>query len=287
MPPMGWKKPPGSTAYARKAPNKPRSSNKRFRTAGAHMLAAGLGNGVGPAHPLTSADQASEDGAVVEADDEEEAQDDVDTAGDGQGPPSKRLRLRKGAPAQAEDDDVNAAADSDIDMPGLEENRSSGEESEAAQSQSNTAAARARRAGNARVLEDDGDDPLEDVRPTTRAENMYGPPFNQELHLLDLSVTLSKSKGHINPAWLTLVHEWMKLRCEAGAVASERGGKAQHLHLQIMLRMRIAPMDIEQLKLELKTLVGWRRGDGSGCYCQAKQFGVGQVGNTHSHPGCV
>ena len=77
----------------------------------------------------------------------------------------------------------------------------------------------------------------------------------------------------------------MKLRCKAGAVAAERGGKAQHLHLQIILRMCIASMDIDALKLELKTLVGWQRGDGSGCYCSAKEFGVGQAAKPiHSTP---
>ena len=81
----------------------------------------------------------------------------------------------------------------------------------------------------------------------------------------------------------------MKLRCKAGAVAAERGGKAQHLHLQIILRMCIASMDIDALKLELKTLVGWQRGDGSGCYCQAKEFGVGQASrmNTACLPNCT
>ena len=115
------------------------------------------------------------------------------------------------------------------------------------------------------------------IWPTPRrAVPVQASPVHQDLHVLELSVTLSKSKGHINLAWLTLVHDWMKLRCEAGAVAQERGGKAQHLHLQIMLRMRIATMDLDALKLELKTLVGWQRGDGSGCYCSVKEFGIGE-----------
>ena len=140
----------------------------------------------------------------------------------------------------------------------------------------NTAAARARRAANKRAQEEDN--LLEDEHPA----HAHASSPRQDLPLLDLSVTLSKSKGHINPAWLTLVYEWMKLRCKAGAVAAERGGKAQHLHLQIILRMCTASMDIDALKLELKTLVGWQRGDGSGCYCSAKEFGAGQEPKTNS-----
>ena len=212
-----------------------------------------------------------EDGAVVEAD-AASAEENVNNP---DGPPSKRLRLRKGALSQAEDDEPISGAEEDSDggQPALYYEDSDGEEREV-QSQRNTAAARAQRALNTRVLEED--DPLEDVPARHATPTANGSPVNQDLHLLDLSVTLSKSKGHINPAWLALVYNWMKLRCEAGAVAQERGGKAQHLHLQIMLRMRIASMDIEALKLELKTLVGWQRGDGSGCYCSAKEFGVGQ-----------
>ena len=44
-----------------------------------------------------------------------------------------------------------------------------------------------------------------------------------------------------------------------------------------MLRMHIAEHDIDALKLELKTLVGWRRGDGTGTYCAIKQFAPGQA----------
>ena len=186
------------------------------------------------------------------------------------------MRLRKGAPAQAEEDDEISAPESDYDgMPELLDHLSDGEGGDGgAQSQRNTAAARARRAPHARV--DDDDDPLEDIPTPCRAVPVQASPVHPDLHVLDLSVTLSKSKGHINLAWLTLVHDWMKLRCEAGAVAQERGGKAQHLHLQIMLRMRIATMDLDALKLELKTLVGWQRGDGSGCYCSVKEFGIGE-----------
>ena len=209
--------------------------------------------------------------------DEEEADHEVvDLDENPEGPPSKRLRLRKGTPEQTESgEDISDGEElSDSDKPPLRNDSSDASEDELPHTTHNSTATRARRAAEARAMDDD--DPLQDTGAPVRAA---APPVHQDLHLLDLSVTLSKSKGHINPAWLTLVHEWMKHRvgCVSGAAAQERGGKAQHLHLQIMLRMRIAPMDIDALKIELKSLVGWQRGDDSGCYCQAKEFGVGQA----------
>ena len=283
MPPLGWRKPPGSTGYARRAVTKRKSKDPR--SAGPHMLPGrrvAFGNinlDVATAGSDSEAEPPEDDPP-----DEEDAQSEEENADNPEGPPSKRLRLRKGAPAQAQEDDEISAPESDYDgMPALLDHLSDGEGGDGgAQSQRNTAAARARRAPHARV--DDDDDPLEDIPTPCRAVPVQASPVHQDLHVLELSVTLSKSKGHINLAWLTLVHDWMKLRCEAGAVAQERGGKAQHLHLQIMLRMRIATMDLDALKLELKTLVGWQRGDGSGCYCSVKEFGIGQARLCISHP---
>ena len=65
--------------------------------------------------------------------------------------------------------------------------------------------------------------------------------------------------------------------CLAGAIAMERGGKQQNLHCQGMLRMNIDPGEIEKLRQELKELLGWKRGDGSGLHCTVKEFGIGQV----------
>ena len=93
--------------------------------------------------------------------------------------------------------------------------------------------------------------------------------------VLELSLTMSKHKGHVPPVWARLLLAWMKKRdgCLAGAVSLERGGKQAFLHCQCILRMRIDPSQLEMLKAELKELMGWKRGDGSGMYCQLKEDG--------------
>ena len=57
----------------------------------------------------------------------------------------------------------------------------------------------------------------------------------------------------------------------------ERGGKQQFLHCQAVLRVRMNPSKMEALKVEIKQMVGWTRGDGSGTYIQLKEFGAAQV----------
>ena len=101
---------------------------------------------------------------------------------------------------------------------------------------------------------------------------------------VELSLTLSKRQGHVPPAWASVLYNWMVASdtCTAGAVTLERGGKMQHLHCQGILRVKIDPNKIEALKAELKTLVGWRRGDGSGTFVNLKEFGAGQVFALHT-----
>ena len=278
MPPLGWTKPPGYGGFQR-ASTKTRGIAKKKRpqrTAGPHMLRGA--RAVSPDPPTLSVGPDLASDAASDVDDD----DDVDDhAEENQGKVSSRLRLRKGAPPTVDDDaDVSGASGSEhADMPDLEGQDSSGsEDDEFYPIPLNGVAARASRAAAAHVVVSDDDEPLLDA-PDIAAQPAAGAaePDNSNLHVLELSVTLSKSKGHVNPAWLQLIYNWMQQRTLAAAAALERGGKQQHLHLQIMLRMQIAEQDIEALKLELKTLVGWRRGDGSGCYCSAKLFGAGQA----------
>ena len=278
MPPPGWKKPPGYDGYKRTSTSvRGPAAKPASRSAGAHMLrgarAAALPNLAADIRNAVSDD----DGSAVDDDDEVNANSEGD-----EGVVSSRLRLRKGAPPVVDEDASMAnasASESDIqDRPGLNEQSSADSEGDEPEQPVNSARARARRAAAAIAVGSDSDDPLQDTpaasaQPAARAAQAV----NTDLHVLELSVTLSKSKGHVNPAWLQLIKNWMEERTVAGAAALERGGKQQHLHLQIMLRMHIAEQDVDALKLELKTLVGWRRGDGSGCYCSAKLFGTGQV----------
>ena len=279
MPPRGWKKPPGYDGFRRASMNGRGPAKKRpaSRSAGVHMLRGARA----AALPNLAADigshAASDDGSDVDDDDEVNANSEGD-----EGVISSRLRLRKGAPPLVDDDASMAnasASDCDLqDLPDLNEQDTTGSERDEPEQPVNSARARARRAAAAIAAGSDSDDPLQDtpaafVQPAARAAQAV----NTDLHVLELSVTLSKSKGHVNPAWLQLIKNWMEERTVAGAAALERGGKQQHLHVQVMLRMHIAEQDVDALKLELKTLVGWRRGDGSGCYCSAKLFGSGQV----------
>ena len=236
----------------------------RVRTAGPAMLPTipnetGVRNGSG-----TAQDSDAQDDEDEESDREPEALE--------QQADLISFRTRHGKrPAEplAPESDIDASEGEDSD----DQERASGDDSTEGEDEpnltKNTQAARQRRKV-ARVLFD-ADDPLQDSPTNTRTS-----PTN-ELMYLELSVTLSKTKGHVPPAWLALVANWMRLRCVSGAAALERGGRQQHLHLQIVLRIRIDPLDVDALRDELKTLVGWRRGDGSGTYCSAKTFGIGQA----------
>ena len=106
-----------------------------------------------------------------------------------------------------------------------------------------------------------------DIEPT---------PVEGNKELMQISMTISKQKGHVPPMWAKVIFEWMKKRCERGSVSLERGGKQQNLHLQIILEMYIELEGMNVLKVEIKRLLGWKRGDGSGLYVAGHFFGVGQ-----------
>ena len=255
MPPRGWKKPPGYDGFRRASINGRGPAKKRpaSRTAGAHMLRGARATAL-PNLAVDIDNAASDGGSDVDDDDDVIANSEGD-----EGVISSRLRLRKGAPPMVDEDaDMSNASASDSgcqDLPDLNEEDSAGSESDEPQQTVNSATARARRAAAARAVASDSDDevrhaPAASAQPAARAAQAV----NTNLHVLELSVTLSKSKGHVNPAWLQLIKNWMEKRTVSGAAALERGGKQQHLHLQIMLRMHIAEQDIDALKLELKTL---------------------------------
>ena len=269
MPPHGWRKPADYIGYKHKSGFKRARERATDRTAGPHVLP--LAYGV-PIDGNPSQDQ------DADGDDEQ----DPDAAPDvGQGLISSRLRLRQAAVEQTSAlFGINKDAhDVDEFMEESSQKVLSSDEDECENvSKEATTSACKRRSNTARVPDDDEDDPMEDVRvPQHGRDNNAMYVMNRDLPILYLSVTLSKTKGHVLPVWLSLIYEWMKLRCLSGAAALERGGKSQHLHVQIFLSMHIAPQDIEALKKEMKSVVGWKRGDGSGVYCQAKEFECGQT----------
>ena len=202
----------------------PAKKRPASRSAGVHMLRGARA----AALPNLAADigshAASDDGSDVDDDDEVNANSEGD-----EGVISSRLRLRKGAPPLVDDDASMAnasASDCDLqDLPDLNEQDTTGSERDEPEQPVNSARARARRAAAAIAAGSDSDDPLQDtpaafVQPAARAAQAV----NTDLHVLELSVTLSKSKGHVNPAWLQLIKNWMEERTVAGAAALERGG---------------------------------------------------------------
>ena len=268
MPPTGWRKPPGYGGYVRRARTRPGAGRPpRKRTAGPDMLpsrrsneAAAIAESDGEDSQDSNGDDVPDDAGSAQP---EGALDLISSRTRGGKRPAEQLTQTDSHSESdaSENDGTDARANSDTDA-------SDQEQSEHDEEMQNTRVAAQRRPA-ARVL---FDDPLDD-RPSPPSDC----PSIDDAHILELSVTLSKTKGHVHPAWLQLVADWMQLRCVSGACALERGGRQQHLHLQIMLRMRIDSKDLASLKDELKSLVGWRRGDGSGTYCSVKQFGVGQV----------
>ena len=278
MPPRGWKKPPGFAGYKHKPKVvKKRNGASTSRTAGPHMLSARATLVADETEPTQTAIVTADVRALDDAIDgnaEEHALPADDQTNDGL--VSSRLRARtttinidmdelSGGETDLEDNDPAPVSASDAETNAEEDE----EDNDLAINVSKRPAPRAA------CPPSPVDDPLNDIPRQLGCNDKY--TVNDNLPLLNLSVTLSKKSGHVLPAWLKLVDEWMKLRCEAGAAALERGGRQQHLHVQIMLRMHIAEQDIKMLADELKSLVGWRRGDGSGIYCQTKEFAPGQT----------
>ena len=276
MPRKGWKMPPGYAGYKRSTPSRRTPS----RSAGPRMLSS-----LALPAPQNGASNGIDHGNEDVGDDAQPSTDSLNdfraqnAAEQVPGLISSRLRPRRSQEGQVQgggSDGGECTTDTDDDelVEQAEDEQESGSDDEDEQPLTR------RFKKNKLLVQDDDDDTEEavsagDTLPDTQDPNARF-VMNTSLPLLELSVTLSKHKGHVLPAWLALVYSWMKLRCVAGAAALERGGKNQNLHVQIMLRMHICEQDIEALKLELKSLVGWRRGDGSGTYCSAKEFGAGQ-----------
>ena len=273
MPRKGWKKPPGYGGYKH---NAPKSVRGRTPTAGPAVLRAARARA---GKDVVENQQSAIAGSTEETVVDDGAVDAVESAVEKEALISSRLRCRKSSHEDKETDIAEVSDDEDVnDAPvgGGSVGFSSDDDEYVQQPKKKKKASVS--GATARVVDDD---PMEDIPlvrtdpPASDPNTLF--PVNGDLPLLDLSVTLSKQKGHVLPGWLNMVYEWMRLRCKAGAAALERGGKQQHLHVQIMLRMHVCSQDLSALRDELKALVGWRRGDGSGIYCQVKEFTPGQT----------
>lgn len=97
---------------------------------------------------------------------------------------------------------------------------------------------------------------------------------------VEFSITIVVNGGHVPPGWLDAFDSWMNVRCTAGIGALERGNKEQHLHIQAAARLRVqGPVGkptINLLRNQIKSALGVRRNDGSGCKVEIKAFAPGQ-----------
>ena len=270
MPRKGWTKPPGYQGYVRKKPTG--RGPARRPTAGPQMLSISRVDRVEPPSAILAADTGN---AVAGASGLSSIDNDDSEGEEEAGLISSRTRKKKRSYLEASQDN-NVSEDNDGDSETHDSVQDS--DSNASDEEEEVQAVKKKRNTTGRrgvlVLSEDEDD---DSSPPP-------PPAGDTLNVLEFSVTLSKHQEHVQPAWLQLVHNWMQERCVAGAASLERGGKRQLLHVQMMVRIKIDPRDADKLKDEIKSLVGWRRGDGSGTYCQVKEFKPGQVSHTLVEP---
>ena len=87
----------------------------------------------------------------------------------------------------------------------------------------------------------------------------------------EFSLTISRLKEHIPRAWLECMNEFAKEMLDvddAAAFCLERGGKAENLHIQAMLRLKwnTNKAALDYLKKLIKDALGIRYGDGMRWY---------------------
>lgn len=97
-------------------------------------------------------------------------------------------------------------------------------------------------------------------------------PFDPELPGMDFSLTVLSNGQHCPPLWHKIVYEFCVAHGSRCGVGLERGGKAEHLHVQSVATFPSLTDDatIELIKKMLKVALGVRRGDGlKWCACFA------------------
>ena len=235
MPPLGWRKPPGGAAYGKRPKSKKSVSRKQaaakraLASAGPHLL---KNMSTDEQSDADNEDTAPMVDAAVTSDVQTNGEDVLERG-------SARLRLQKGAPPYA---GLDSDAPSEPDSEGFEavegDDSDDDEEREPVVVSPVNKSRTAARAARERVVQSEDEDVAEPLPQQTPPEDIA--PL---LSVFEISVTLSKQKGHVPSAWLLLLEQWMDQRCEGGCAVLERGGKQENLHLQIMLRMKIAAGD--------------------------------------------
>ena len=90
--------------------------------------------------------------------------------------------------------------------------------------------------------------------------------IHPELPLMDFSLTVVQRGRHINPSWLKVVYEFLLHYGERCLVSLERGGNAEHLHIQGVFSSRMLQESVEEMKKRMKESLNVKRGDGQGWY---------------------
>lgn len=88
--------------------------------------------------------------------------------------------------------------------------------------------------------------------------------FSDGLPLMDFSLTVVSKGQHVPPLWLRIVYEFCLAYGERGLFALERGGNAEHLHVQGVVSFR-SLTDVEtceKIKKMMKDALQVKRGDG-------------------------
>ena len=88
--------------------------------------------------------------------------------------------------------------------------------------------------------------------------------FDKGLPLMDFSLTVVSKGQHVPPLWLRIVYEFCLEYGERGLFALERGGNAEHLHVQavVSLRSLTDTATCEKIKKMMKDALQVKRGDG-------------------------
>ena len=129
--------------------------------------------------------------------------------------------------------------------------------------------------------EDDNDDPgpRRSVGRPRIPNAVVAALFSDDYEMIEWSLTIAKRGAHMPLIWHTAVADYLDVNAEAFEFSTERGGRADHLHGQGIVRARCKAdkESIDRWKKELKQAMGVRHGDGSGCTIELKPLVDGQT----------